>query len=64
MTAVPYRGGAEALAEVTTGRVDFNLADFGAGMAQHLVCCPACDEEAASLTALLAWSPSMPPPAE
>ncbi len=33
MTAVPYRGGAEALADVTAGRVDFNLADFGPGTA-------------------------------
>jgi tripartite-type tricarboxylate transporter receptor subunit TctC len=33
-TAVPYRGGAEALADVAAGRVDFNLADFGPGMAQ------------------------------
>jgi len=32
------------------------------GMPQHLVCCPACDEEAASLTALLTWPPPVHPP--
>jgi tripartite-type tricarboxylate transporter receptor subunit TctC len=34
MTAVPYRGGAEALAEVAAGRIDCNFADFGPGSAQ------------------------------
>lgn len=34
MTAVPYRGGAEAAADVSAGRVDFNLADFHHAMAQ------------------------------
>jgi hypothetical protein len=33
------------------------------GMAQHLVCCPACDEEAASLAALLARPSTVRPPA-
>jgi len=33
------------------------------GMAQHLVCCPACDEEAVSLAALHARPPSVRPPA-
>lgn len=35
MTGVPYRGGAEVLADVVARRVDFNLADFGPGMAQQ-----------------------------
>jgi tripartite-type tricarboxylate transporter receptor subunit TctC len=35
LTGVPYRGGAEALADVAAGRVDFNLADFGTGLAQR-----------------------------
>jgi tripartite-type tricarboxylate transporter receptor subunit TctC len=35
LTAVPYRGGAEALADVAAGRIDFNLADFGTGLAQR-----------------------------
>ncbi|MEY3730326.1 MAG: hypothetical protein RLZZ57_1082 [Pseudomonadota bacterium] len=34
MTAVPYRGGAEAAADVSAGRVDFNLADFHHAMTQ------------------------------
>ena len=33
------------------------------GMAQHLLCCPPCDEEAASLAALLDSPPSIRPPA-
>jgi hypothetical protein len=40
-----------------------NAAAAFPGMAQHLVCCPACDEEAASLAALLDWSPPIGPPA-
>ena len=35
LTGVPYRGGAEALTDVSAGRVDCNFADFGAGIAQH-----------------------------
>jgi tripartite-type tricarboxylate transporter receptor subunit TctC len=35
MTAVPYRGGPEALNDVSTGRLDFNLADFGVGLSQQ-----------------------------
>ena len=35
MTAVPYRGGAEAAADVAAGRIDFNLADFSHAIAQH-----------------------------
>lgn len=34
MTAVPYRGGPEAAADVSAGRVDFNFADFHHAMAQ------------------------------
>lgn len=34
-TAVPYRGGAEALAEVAAKRIDFTFADFPLGIAQH-----------------------------
>jgi tripartite-type tricarboxylate transporter receptor subunit TctC len=34
LTGVPYRGGAEALADVVSGRIDCTFADFGAGMAQ------------------------------
>ncbi|WP_149537495.1 Bug family tripartite tricarboxylate transporter substrate binding protein [Siccirubricoccus phaeus] len=35
LTGVPYRGGAEALADVAAGRVAFNLADFGPALAQR-----------------------------
>ncbi|SHJ28055.1 Tripartite-type tricarboxylate transporter, receptor component TctC [Roseomonas rosea] len=35
LTGVPYRGGVEALTDVSVGRVDCNFADFGAGIAQH-----------------------------
>jgi hypothetical protein len=48
---------AEAIAAGTDAAAAFP------GMAQHLVCCPACDEEAASLAALLAWPPTARPPA-
>jgi tripartite-type tricarboxylate transporter receptor subunit TctC len=33
LLAVPYRGGAEALADVSAGRVDANFADVGPGLA-------------------------------
>jgi tripartite-type tricarboxylate transporter receptor subunit TctC len=35
LTAVPYRGSAEAITDVSVGRVDCTFADFGIGMAQH-----------------------------
>jgi tripartite-type tricarboxylate transporter receptor subunit TctC len=34
VTPVPYRGGAEAAADVSAGRIDFNLADFHHAMSQ------------------------------
>ncbi|MBY0338851.1 MAG: hypothetical protein K2X11_19710 [Acetobacteraceae bacterium] len=34
MTAVPYRGGAEALADVVAGRIDCTFTDFAGGLAQ------------------------------
>jgi tripartite-type tricarboxylate transporter receptor subunit TctC len=35
LTAVPYRGSAEAITDVSVGRVDCTFADFGIGMAQQ-----------------------------
>jgi tripartite-type tricarboxylate transporter receptor subunit TctC len=34
LTAVPYRGGAEALTDVATGRIDCTFTDFANGLAQ------------------------------